>query len=157
MRCVQACPCFTQADLLVRSLFAAPDLDYRPPFVIILPSLGLSDELAVKEKAKILFRKPSFAYPQKLLAGWPTGCGGSEFPDPDCSMVDMKSTYALVTGSSMVKERPNMGLFEQGEGILCNRWGCKEKKGPNKDLKDCAKCREVNIAAVSVRYVSLHL
>jgi hypothetical protein len=96
-------PCFIQADLLVRSLFADPELGYSPPFLIVVPTIF--DKQTPDNHARVLFETSSFAYPVPLLGDWPTGCGAERFPEPDCTLLDIKNTYTLMEGSSIVQIR----------------------------------------------------
>ena len=135
-------PCFIQADLLVRSLFGDSELGYLPPFLVIVPTL--LDTQTPYNHARILFQQPCFAYPASLLQAWPTGCGAESCPETNCTLLDIKNTYALMDGSSMVRSERVTGVWGQEKGTLCNRWGCPKKKSPEKKLVQCARCKEVN-------------
>jgi hypothetical protein len=111
--------CFHQVDLVVRGLFGDPNADYCPPFIVLLPDLRTSDES--KQKGHILYRHPAFRPANSLLSDWPTDCGAPDCPDPECSLLDLRSSYALPVDSPLVQERlrsPTLGER------LCNNWGC---------------------------------
>jgi hypothetical protein len=106
--------CFHQVDLLVHALFDDPRAAYCPTFILLLPNLA---SLAIKEKDVYLSRKRSMRH-QSLLANWPTSCGSNQCPDPDCSALEIKTSYALHARSNFVRWDQRFPRFG---GRFCNR------------------------------------
>ena len=127
-------PCFTQADLLVRSLISDPEVGYVPKFIIFLPT-------NVYVKARALFMDPSFLPPPKLVENFPTGCGAANCTDDDCGAFDLTASRAFAKDSALLRRHE----WEM-DVVRCNLWTCDEKEPADISGKSlfhaCKKCRE---------------
>ena len=128
-------PCFTQADLLVRSLLSDPAVGYVPPFIVILTVR--TDE---GPPGRILFSHPSHFPPRSLIENWPKSCGSSGCHKIECGSFDLNASCSLSAGSAMVRESS-----WSRKRVVCNLWGCEVLHLPEEGmpLRRCQRCQEV--------------
>ncbi|KIM38480.1 hypothetical protein M413DRAFT_447719 [Hebeloma cylindrosporum] len=127
-------PCFTQADLLVRSLLSDPAVGYVPKFIVFLP-------MSAYVKARALFMHPSFVPPPALVENFPSGCGAANCTDDDCGAFDLTASRALAEDTALI--RNNDWVMDV---VRCNLWICNVEEPANISGKSlfqaCKKCRD---------------